>query len=104
MPELRKRLDEIGWQEQIEFELAERPATSGWVDLEQVESQLRALAASVDVVLLDALEQEPGYLVWALRLAPLVEDDEAERRARRHIDDPNFRVRYWAKKLLPNRI
>ena len=102
MPELKHRLDAIGWEEQVELELAERAATLGPPDLERIDSRLCVLAESVDVALLDALEKEDGYLVWVLRLIPSVQFAETELRARRYVNDPNWRVRYWARRLLPD--
>jgi hypothetical protein len=97
--ELQKQLDAIGWKEQMEFELSEQPGSSP-ADIEWIESQIRALGESIDVTLLDALEKEDGYLVWALRLSPAVKNAAPEFRARKYVDDPNWRVRYWARKLL----
>lgn len=90
--DLKKRLDEIAWHEQVEGELRERtgPLTS------TIEAELRALASHVDSAMLDALEQEEGYLVWTLRLAPFVEHTRASERAKRYLDSPNWHVRYWA--------
>jgi hypothetical protein len=98
LSEFKTRLDEIAWHEQIEHELSERVAASP-PDLDRIEAELRALAASVDSALLDTLEQEAGYLIWALRLAPFVEPARAQQRARPYIDSPNWRVRTWARRV-----
>jgi hypothetical protein len=98
LSELEKRLDEIAWHEQIEHELSERVAMSP-PDFEQIEAELRTLAASVDSPLLDALEQRQGYLIWVLRLAPFVEPDRAQQRARPYIDSAHWRTRYWARRV-----
>lgn len=58
--------------------------------------ELRALASELDAATLDELEREEGYLVWTLRLAPLVEHDRARARAQRYLDNPNWHVRHWA--------
>jgi hypothetical protein len=95
--ELKDRLDRIAWHEQVDGELRERrsadssPPSPGATD-----GELRALAEEADARLLDALEREPGYLVWALRLAAFVEPDLAPQRARRYIGDPDWTVRHWA--------
>ncbi len=93
--ELTKRLDEIAWHEQVEGELSERPDSRPRTS--EIESELRALASHCDTSILDALENEAGYLVWALRLAPLVEHARARERAQRYVDSPNWHVRYWAR-------
>ena len=96
--ELKRRLDVIAWHEQVEQELGERALASP-ADAALVEAELAALAGSVDSALLDLLEREPGYGVWTLRLAALVEPEKARQRALRHVDDANWRLRHWARLL-----
>jgi hypothetical protein len=91
--DLEKRLDEIAWHEQVESELRERAGAL----ISEIDAELRALASHVDSSMLDALEQEEGYLVWTLRLAPFVEHARARERATRYLDSPNWHVRYWAR-------
>jgi hypothetical protein len=99
MADLRQRLDRIAWHEQVERELADRPAVAVPPDLAAIDAELQALAVGLDSTLLDALEREDGYLVWALRLAPFVESVDAPRRAGPHIDSQEWRVRYWARRV-----
>ena len=99
LAELEARLDRIAWHEQVERELRERappPRPAG----PEIERELRACAASVDSALLDTLENEDGYLVWALRLALFVEPARAKRRARRHLDSADWEVRCWARTII----
>jgi len=96
LAELRRRLDRIAWHEQVEHEIADRPTVAAPPDLAAIGGELQALAAAVDGTLLDALEREEGYLVWALRLAPFVEPVQARRRAEPYLDSEDRRVRYWA--------
>jgi hypothetical protein len=95
LTELKRRLDGIAWRDQVEHELSERATTSP-PDVGLIEAELRSLAGSVDEALLDALEEEPGYLVWALRLSPFVDAAQAKRRAARHLGSTDWRIRYWA--------
>jgi hypothetical protein len=97
--ELKKRLDEIAWQEQVEHELSDRGSSSSPPDLGRIGELLRTLAEAVDVTLLDAIEKEEGYLVWALRLAPFVDPAHAKQRARPYLRSENFHVRYWARTI-----
>jgi hypothetical protein len=94
--QLKQSLDRIGWQAQVEAQISERPGFGSPPDLSIVEAQLRTLAPCVDEALLDALEREPGYLVWSLRLAHVTEPARAAQRARRHLDSANWTVRQWA--------
>jgi len=97
--ELMAALDDIGWAEQATFEASERPDVPEDLD-SGAEERLRELARSVTPVMLDQLERQPGYLVWALRLSPLVAGDASRARAERHAADRNAHVRYWAARLL----
>jgi hypothetical protein len=96
--ELKRRLDQIAWHEQVEQEMGER-ALGSPADPALVETELIALAGSVDSALLDALEREGGYVVWTLRLAAIVEPAGVQQRALRHVDDANWRLRHWARLL-----
>ena len=99
LEELTERLDAIAWHEQTDRELQERPGTAH-APPTGVEPELRALAAQLDSRALDALERTDGYLVWALRLAPFIEPGAAAERAARHLDDPEWDVRHWARALV----
>lgn len=94
--ELKRRLDAIAWHEQVEQEMGERALASP-ADPALIEAELLALAGSVDSALLDVLEREEGYGVWALRLSALVEPSSVRQRALRHVDDANWHVRHWAR-------
>lgn len=96
--QLRSLVDSVAWREQAEFELGER--YPGHPDDAAVEAELRRVGATVTPGLLDALEDSYGYGVWALRLARYVAGDDAAARARRHLDDPDPELRYWARRLL----
>lgn len=95
--ELTRKLDELSWEEQVEFELDDREASSG--DGIDADARIRVLASRLSPTLLDKLERTPGYLAWVLRLAPDVPGDRAQARARRHAGDPDGRVRYWARRI-----
>ena len=101
--EIKQRLDEIAWHEQVEHEMSERPALASSPALTLIDAELRALAASADEALLDALEKEEGYLIWALRLAPFVEPAKAMQRARPYLDSTNWNVRHWAREIARRR-
>lgn len=97
--ELRQRLNEIAWLEQVEDELDERPGLGSSPALESIDVKLRSLASSIDSTLLDALEKEEGYLIWVLRLASFVEPEHARQRAHPYVHSANWRVQYWARKI-----
>src|SRR5262245_23325511 len=94
---VKKRLNAIGWQEQVDAEIAERPSIAAPVDRSFVDARLRELAHSVDQELLDQLEREPGYEIWTLRLAAFFDETTAKQRAPRHLERPNWRLRHWAR-------
>lgn len=100
--ELMRRLDELSWGEQIDFELSERDATATDVSAEPSASDLQELAATLTKVDLDQLAQEPGYLAWTLRLSPLVRGDNCTRRAESALSDSDSdsEVRFWAQRAL----
>jgi len=94
LEELKSSLDRVGWGEHVEAELSERiPDSTGNLKLT---TELRALAARVDEDLLSELEQEDGYLIWTLRLAPLVDAHFAARLAQKYISHDDWSIRYWA--------
>jgi hypothetical protein len=110
--ELTRRLDEIAWHEQVETELHERAqkarprsttTTATTTTNDRVEAELRRLGSEIDAPLLDALEGEAGYLIWALRLAPCVEHGRARERAERYVDSPSWNVREWARAVARRR-
>jgi hypothetical protein len=97
LAELQQRLHQIGWHEQLEHQLPERSPSISPPNATAIEAELRALAEAVDLPLLDLLEAQEGYLVWALRLSPFVDPAGAGRRAQRYVEDANWRVRHWAR-------
>jgi hypothetical protein len=94
--QLKATLDEFSWDEQMEFEMSERDEQSASAMMAEIESRLAALGKELTPGLLDALEQDSGYLVWALRLSPHVPGDIPSGRGRRYLGHPDRNVRYWA--------
>jgi len=93
------RIDEIAWHEQVDRELSESKAPAYEFSPTRIETELRGLGSGLDAALLDALENEEGYLVWALRLSPFVHLAHPKERARAHLNSPDWEVRYWARKI-----
>lgn len=96
---LKAKLNEIGWDEHINFELSERYSEKS-NDETIVEGKLRELGQQITSTMLDKLEQADGYIIWSLRLSPFVPSDEPKHRAQRFVHHENSQVRYWANKLL----
>lgn len=99
LDELKRQLDAIAWREQVDAELSERPGTDAKRDPAALEAELRKLAAAVDEPLLDALEREPGYTVWSLRLAAAKDPQRAAVRARSHLGSTDWTLREWARRV-----
>ncbi len=97
--ELITALDDLGWDEQVAFEASERSDMPDDIDV-GAEERLRALARQVTPALLNELERRPGYVVWALRLSPLVSGDTPAVRATRHAGDPDPRIRFCVEDIL----
>lgn len=95
--ELTEQLDRLAWREQMDFEATERGALSEQAALE---ADIRALARSLTVSLVDELERDGGYPAWVLRLSPHVPGDDPRARARRLAHDRSADVRYLASELL----
>ena len=99
--ELTRLIDDLSWEEHVEFEIdAEDPPAVVDRSVSEVDARLRALAIRLSPGLLDALERRPGYVGWALRLAPHVPGGRARTRAERHARDPDSDVRYWSERIL----
>ena len=99
LQELKQRLNELAWQEQMDFEMSERRNDSDADEMEDTELKIKNLAGKLTTTLLDELEQDEGYVVWALRLSPYVPGDTPVMRAQRFRDHPETNIRYWAAKL-----
>jgi hypothetical protein len=100
MDTLREKLDEFAWDEQMAFEMSERHPESWEEDQRALEKKIRLLADSLRPADLDALENEPGYQIWALRLSPYIPGDDPVVRARRLSKSSEAKVRQWAYRLL----
>lgn len=97
--ELKKKLNEIAWDEQVLFEVEE--SYGGDLDDDNlIDEQLRALAQLTTPLMLDALEKDYAYITWALRLSPFVTNGQPRSRAHRFVHHENSQVRYWANLLL----
>ncbi len=94
--ELIEQLDDLSWQEQMNFELSERDAKFARQTAAEIEHAIQELGGELTPALLDQLEQEDGYVVWALRLSPYVPGDNPSRRAQRYLNHPDSSVRYRA--------
>lgn len=97
---LREKLDEFAWDEQMAFEMSERNPDSWEEDQRVLEEKLCLLAESLQPSDLDALENEPGYEIWALRLSPYTPGEDTVARARRLSESSEARVRQWARRFL----
>ena len=97
--ELIERLDDLSWEEQMNFEMTERDAEYARQIAPEIERAIQELAGVITPVLLDQLEREEGYVVWALRLSPHVPGDNPSQRGQRYLNDPNGNVRYWAEQI-----
>lgn len=98
LQELKDALDSVAWDEQMDFEQGERDPEHSRHGLE-VEEALRSLGRRVTPPLLDALEREVGYVLWALRLSPYVRGAQASTRASRWLNAADPALRYWADRV-----
>jgi hypothetical protein len=97
---LKKILNDLSWDEQMEFEMSERDPNSSQNMREKINQKIRELAVQLTPSLLDILEQDKGYLVWVLRLSPHVPGDAPKKRAQRFVNHQDSEVRFWANKLM----
>ncbi len=97
---LRERLDELAWDEQVNFELSERHSGESDTGEEDLQRKIRELAQHLSPAVLDALEGEEGYLTWVLRLSPHVPGDAYRKRAQRYVRHHDSQVRFWATQVL----
>lgn len=98
---LLKLLEELAWDEQVEFEMGERHPESVEESIADIERKIQELGARLSPELLDALEaHEDCDPRWLLRLCPYVTRDDWRARATRFLDNEDSEVRYWAKYVL----
>ncbi len=98
--ELKNQLDRMGWLEQTDQEITERPNISSDPSPDLIYNELSKLASSVDNTILGELEMEEGYLVWTLRLAMLAEPAYVKQRTQLYMNIPDCEVQYWALKIV----
>jgi len=98
--ELKERLNDLSWEEQMEFEMSERGAQGSTDATREIERGVRELARQLTPSLLDQLEQDGGYVVWSLRLSQHVPGDSPSRRAQRFLHHADAGVRYWAAEII----
>jgi hypothetical protein len=97
LEELMEDLDRLAWRAQIDFEATERGAPS---EEDAIAAELRRIAGSITVPVLDALEHNGSHPAWVLRLSPHVRGDDPVVRARRLVHDRSSEVRHLAGQLL----
>jgi hypothetical protein len=100
LQELIERIDDLSWQEQMEFEMSERDSQYAQWTATEIEHIIQEVASETSPGLLDQLELEEAYIVWALRLSLHVRDDNPLRRGHRYMEHPNSNVRYWANRII----
>lgn len=101
--ELSEKLDDLAWDEQMAFEMSERNPDAWQEDQRELETKIRRLAESLALADLDALENEPGYEIWSLRLSPFVPGADPIARAHRLSANEDERVRQWARRFLEDK-
>jgi hypothetical protein len=94
--ELIERLDDLSWQEQMNFEMSERNSEYAHQTALDIEGAIRKIASETTSILLDQLEQEEEYVVWALRLSPHVSGDKPSERGKPYLKHSDSNVRFWA--------
>ncbi|MEM9006465.1 MAG: hypothetical protein AAGE59_23440 [Cyanobacteria bacterium P01_F01_bin.86] len=99
LDELKVHLNQIAWEEQVNFEISERYSEANDNDA-AVEESLRSLGHQLTPSMLDELQQDCGYITWALRLSPFVPNDKSRQRTHSFITHQKSQVRYWANVLL----
>lgn len=101
---LFKRLNEISWQEHVNFEISEKyrdDREQTLRDTEEIEAMLRNLASYISPDTLNMLEQTDS-ITWSLRLSQYVDDDDSATRAQKYLHHEQYEIRFWAKYLLEN--
>lgn len=101
---LFKRLNEISWQEHVNFEISEKYPEDREQDrrsAEEIEAMLRDLASHISPDTLNMLEQTDS-ITWSLRLSQYVNDDDSASRAQKYLHHEQYEIRFWAKRLHEN--
>ena len=98
--ELKEILDRLAWQEQVDFEMSERDCDQISERTHALESQISEIARGLSPSLLNELQQDDGYVAWALRLSPYVPGDRQRDRARLYFQHPAATVRFWANRII----
>jgi hypothetical protein len=100
LSELKKALKDLGWQEQMNFEIGERYPQESEAMEKRTNLAIQELAKKITPELLNALEEDNSYLVWVLRLSPFVPGDLPAVRAQRYLNHPKYEVSAWAESIL----
>jgi hypothetical protein len=96
-------LNRLAWQEHVAFEVSEdSPGEPSELE-DNITGGLHRIGQTVTPDILDALQREPGYTVWALRLSPHVAGDQSRTRASGFIQHPDSSVRFWAAEIISGR-
>ena len=98
--ELKRELDEIHWEEQMEFELTEADPQSGESLHFEIQKKIKELAYILSSIDLDNLQQDDDYIIWALRLSPHVPDDDSRSRAKNFLKHRDSQVRFYASEII----
>lgn len=76
MNTLFKKIDEIGWEEQMNFWLSEKYPDSIEENSQRLHSMLVELGSQINPAILDEMEYE-GEIAWSLRLSLYVDSDDS---------------------------
>jgi hypothetical protein len=100
LDELKEKLNDLAWEEQMEFEMSERHSEFSEEMMQKIQDYIHEIAQQITPRLLDMLEQEKGYIIWVLRLSPYVRGDDPISRGRRFIHHPDVQVQNWAAEIM----
>ena len=98
--ELKKKLDDLSWGEQMEFEVSERDEEFAADMRDEIQKDIQQLAKQLTPLILDNLEKDKPYIFWVLRLSLCMDEDDSFGRGQRFYHHPDSRVRFWATKTL----
>lgn len=99
---LTQKLNEIAWEEQMNFWISEKyPETTeeNRENIKRVERMLTNLGHQVTSTMLDKLEQQ-DEIEWSLRLSAYVDTDDSVARAKKYINHKRSVIRALANMLL----